>query len=429
MKSKSGSYYTSTKAGKKDDIKSKEPNSDAKSKNVASTPTVTQDEISISTNIRMKGNVEFGHSKMEGLGRNSRMSYVLKAIDFYKIAMKKALNDTDRSKAAKNLAVSYDRLVQLEDREENKPKYYTNALQNYIEALQFGHLVAKSELGKKRKEKENWNDEMFQKFSKLISELSSEKQAVFIFGINEKIKYPSFYQLASEILLQFGEDTLSQALECFGKKEYKTGLPLLREIYRPIEEVKKYKHNDESRATLLENDYHTFMKIGEALQSYSFGEELLNEELKKTETNPHNALEILDFFQRSMVLVKGEDVEIIAMALSKIGIIYHRLLNNTIRGKEAFKEAINITSAMTEHGKLYQNPWYIEMTKIMRQIQEDAQRKEDEKWERKREVHLKKIKENGTYEKIWNCKYDSTKNMIEYLLKNFPPRHVKGIYF
>ena len=69
------------------------------------------------------------------------------------------------------------------------------------------------------------------------------------------------------------------------------------------------------------------------------------------------------------------------------------------------------------------------MTKIMRQIQEDAQRKEDEKWERKREVHLKKIKENGTYEKIWNCKYDSTKNMIEYLLKNFPPRHVKGIIF
>ena len=143
MKSKSGSYFTSTKAGKKDDIKSKEPNSDAKSKNVAPTPTVTQDEISISTNIRMKGNVEFGHSKMEGLGRNSRMSYVLKAIDFYKIAMKKALNDTDRSKAAKNLAVSYDRLVQLEDREENKPKYYTSALQNYIDALQFGHLVAK----------------------------------------------------------------------------------------------------------------------------------------------------------------------------------------------------------------------------------------------------------------------------------------------
>ena len=60
-----------------------------------------------------------------------------------------------------------------------------------------------------------------------------------------------------------------------------------------------------------------------------------------------------------MVLVKGEDAEIIAMGLSKVGIIYHCLLKNTIRAKEVFNESINLTSAMTEHGKLYSNPWYV----------------------------------------------------------------------
>ena len=60
-----------------------------------------------------------------------------------------------------------------------------------------------------------------------------------------------------------------------------------------------------------------------------------------------------------MVLVKGEDAEIIAMDLSKVGIIYHCLLKNTIRAKEVFNESINLTSAMTEHGKLYSNPWYV----------------------------------------------------------------------
>ena len=59
-----------------------------------------------------------------------------------------------------------------------------------------------------------------------------------------------------------------------------------------------------------------------------------------------------------MVLVKGEDAEIIAMGLSKVGIIYHCLLKNTIRAKEVFNESINLTSTMTEHGKLYSNPWY-----------------------------------------------------------------------
>ena len=87
-----------------------------------SDPTPIQSQ---STTIRMKGNLEFKYSKGDGLNRNSRMSYVLKAITHYENALKSALDNLDRSKAAKNLAVSYDRLVQIEDREENKPKYYT----------------------------------------------------------------------------------------------------------------------------------------------------------------------------------------------------------------------------------------------------------------------------------------------------------------
>ena len=53
-----------------------------------------------------------------------------------------------------------------------------------------------------------------------------------------------------------------------GKKEYRSGLPLLREIYRPIEESKKYlrrlEYNEEeqSRVELLEKDYCTFLNIG-----------------------------------------------------------------------------------------------------------------------------------------------------------------------
>jgi len=128
-----------------------------------------------------------------------------------------------------------------------------------------------------------------------------------------------------------------------------------------------------------------------------------------------------------MVLVKGEDAEIIAMGLSKVGIIYHCLLKNTIRAKEVFNESINLTSAMTEHGKLYSNPWYVEMTAVMQKIQEDAKKKEDEKWERKREVQVKKIKDNGIYDKIWSCRYDDAKNMIAFFLRCFPLKHVKDL--
>ena len=44
------------------------------------------------------------------------------------------------------------------------------------------------------------------------------------------------------------------------------------------------------------------------------------------------------------------------------------------------------------------------MTAVMQKIQEDAKKKEDEKWERKREVQVKKIKENGIYDKVGRTK-------------------------
>ena len=61
---------------------------------------------SLSTTIRMKGNLEFKYSESEGLNRNSRMSYLLKAVAHYENAMKSATDNCDRSKASKNLAVS-----------------------------------------------------------------------------------------------------------------------------------------------------------------------------------------------------------------------------------------------------------------------------------------------------------------------------------
>ena len=84
---------------------------------------------------------------------------------------------------------------------------FFSALNCYISSLQYGESTQDNK----------WTDEMFQKFSNLISELSSEKQAVFIFGIHQKICHSGYDKLACEIMLQYGEDMLPQALEFFGK--------------------------------------------------------------------------------------------------------------------------------------------------------------------------------------------------------------------
>ena len=51
---------------------------------------------------------------------------------------------------------------------------------------------------------------------------------------------------------------------------------------------------------ILEITVFIYLLSGEALQSYSVGEELLTVELGKADNNPHHALDILDFFQVSL---------------------------------------------------------------------------------------------------------------------------------
>ena len=45
----------------------------------------------------------------------------------------------------------------------------------------------------------------------------------------------------------------------------------------------------------------------------------------------------MDLFKAAMVLVRGEDAEILAMSLAQVGYIYFDILHSKIRGKECFK--------------------------------------------------------------------------------------------
>ena len=96
------------------------------------------------------------------------------------------------------------------------------------------------------------------------------------------------------------------------------------------------------------------MAIGEALQAYYNGVDILHKAESMIEDHTGKLVPLpdhektkqlfgsLDFFRRAIVLVKGEDAEVIAMALTKIGLIYNQHLGLTIRAKDYFKEAMDL---------------------------------------------------------------------------------------
>ena len=201
--------------------------------------------------------------------------------------------------------------------------------------------------------------------------------------------------------------------------------------HRPIEEAKKYLTNlgpyqrfprsfeedHQSRIRILENEYHTFMAIGEALQAYYNGIKTLHkaESMIVDHEKTNQLFAALDFFRRAMVLVEEKDAEVTAMALTKIGIIFYQHLGFTIRAKDYFKEAMELATVLT--GNKYTNQWYIELISTMRKIQEAAKKAEDEKWENKRKPFMEELEKDGTIAKLWVGKAYSIKGLFSKNIK------------
>ena len=137
---------------------------------------------------------------------------------------------------------------------------------------------------------------------------------------------------------------------------------------------------------MLTKEYNIFMAIGEALQSYYIGcdffDDAIQEENEKKKMD--KAFLCADYLQNSMVLVQGGDAEVVAMAEGKIGLLYYRIMKDKIRARAYFKDAMNLALLLPEHGKLYQSPWYVEITKALKEIQDKAKAEDDARWENRR---------------------------------------------
>ena len=248
---------------------------------------------------------------------------------------------------------------------------------------------------------------------------------------NLTIEYEKLKSFICSEIINLGQRILDEALDFIGNKEYVTALPLFKEMYRPIEEAKKLigdNRNNENELRLLEQECNTFKSIAEALQAYYIGIDMYvsAKQVQDDDKRFGYLYDVIHKFQQGMALVRGEDVEIIAMCHAKIGIIYYREMSLKQRAKSCFQEAFNLAGSLPKYGKLYSHPWYIELSSTMQEIQDAAKKAEDEKWSNKIKPIMDKLKKNGTITKIWKYSSDGKKKIIEYILENFPPKHIEN---
>lgn len=360
-----------------------------------------------SDKLREQGNVLFRKHKMP-FSAYEKKSYIHQGLRCYEMALDASKNNTEKASAFKNIAACHSNLVRLEERfASSRMACWKNALENFLSAMKFGD---------KSSHRKKWRDDVFKLFSDCVDSIidSDEKNVTLreVLQNSDKIKNVPFNRYSADKFIQYGEDLISEALTLIGNKNFIKGLPLMKEIYRPIEEAKKFMartskvQRRENQLNTLINERNTFTAIGEALQSYYVGSEIYDDAQDEEDDSKRAKMAIssMDHLQQAMVLVKGEDAEIVAMAEGKMGLVYYNIIKNKIRAKECFNDAMNIASTLPEHGKLYSSPWYVEIATVMKEIQGKAQAEEDAKWENRRKPILDKLNENGTLSKIWEGK-------------------------
>ena len=109
-------------------------------------------------------------------------------------------------------------------------------------------------------------------------------------------------------------------------KDFKPGLRLLHELYVSLREAEKLAADDEvlgAEVDYLERDYVTYLSLAESLQALHVGEAALTAMLNDEENLKMDVVFFaLDKFKEAEVLSKGEDVELLCMALTKTGMVY-----------------------------------------------------------------------------------------------------------
>ena len=104
----------------------------------------------------------------------------------------------------------------------------------------------------------------------------------------------------------------------------------------------------------------------------------------------------LDQYRQAVVLSRGQDVEIMCIAYTKIAKVYLKVMKDGIsrsKGKDYLNSVMELSQVIGQERNLHSLEWFNLATEMMKEIQDSVKRKEDEEWSNKRKVFMQELKD------------------------------------
>jgi len=226
--------------------------------------------------------------------------------------------------------------------------------------------------------------------------------------------------------LRVGEVIFNRAAVAVAEREFLAAKYLLTELYRVVEEAKGFLGGNAERlqeAEMLGREAETHRDIADAIQQLHLADGLLDEAVRGSETLDMVKIEdCMDTYRRAAALVASQDVEVVCIAYTKIARIRLKVMKDGIsrtRGKEYLAEVMTLSQVLTKN--LHSLDWFNLATTLLKEIQEQVQKKEDEEWNNKRKVVMEEIKEELA--KLKAHEKDTDQALVDFLFSELPPRH------
>ncbi|KAJ8305731.1 hypothetical protein KUTeg_016276 [Tegillarca granosa] len=265
-----------------------------------------------------------------------------------------------------------------------------------------------------------WND-----FYLCVSEIAMEQRVRTLDAVlpylSKSNQIHAFFEIAN---VQF-----HVGINAFQKGDFKKCMYQMSECHYPIEKVKELRGFEETHHELqsLEEDVVMHLSITESSQSRQTGDDLLKMVLIDEETlNIEMVWDIIDWYRQAIVLTRDLDMEMEAIALSRLGVVYDKVLKLKPKAKECFMASVRLAESM--HPRTFNTTdWYIESTSTLKRYQQETvQHEEEEKAKERAEIKEKMKEELNALDK--DNSNMQNKEFLKHLYNKYKPKNSNHIF-
>jgi len=379
-------------------------------------------KVTESVKRRQEGNDLYRKASAEGLAPVLKKSRLEGSMNCYTKALQTAYNDNDAAaSAAKNYAKASGMLATsyLEDKDLKQAfHYYNEAFTHFNKSLVFGEL-SKSE---------EWKQdilescrELYEEAVEYSSDLPRRNRLSILESLAGSFDRKMFY---GDCYSEIAQICLKEAVTALSSKDFRSSLYSLKEMYRPIEIMKECGHVYLfQEAMVLEADYTMQMARTESLQALDSADAMIKDHLANSEDlNMDLVYTVIDKYRHAVVLTREIEIEVEAIALSRLGKLYDQVLKIQHRASTCFKKCIELAHALTPR-VMTTEPWYKVATDTLLEYQKKTILYQESLKEEERQKYLKELEpEMKILNEARNSLFTKDVEFLLLVLEKFPPK-------